>query len=119
MPPLTLEEVRLREELCMEYRIVFAGETRPSEWPERHRRTLQQVRELGNRKYDTYADSPERGDYEPCWRHGCEPIILGRLSVRSVAGLAGGRIWRSDIESDNLAVAQDKAALRTTSKPSA
>ena len=106
MPTLTPDEVRLREDLCRKYRIVFAGETRPSEWPDRHKRTLQQVCELGNRKYDTYTDSPEQGDYEPwraerksmatvltqiaarfhrrnesSWRHACEPIILGRLSA--------------------------------------
>ncbi|KAK4032495.1 hypothetical protein C8A01DRAFT_50726 [Parachaetomium inaequale] len=67
MPTLTPEEVRLREDLCKKYRIVLAGETSPSEWPDQHKRTLRQVRELGNRKYDTYANSPEQGDYEP-WR---------------------------------------------------
>lgn len=84
---------------------MFAGETRPSEWPEPHRKTLQAIHELGNRKYDTYADSSEQANQEPwraerkslaevltqvakrfhhrnesSWRHGCEPIILGRLS---------------------------------------
>jgi len=122
---------------------VFAGEVRPSAWPKRHKTMLEQLHELGNRKYDTYADSPEQADHEPwraerkslaevltqvakrfhhrnesSWRHGCEPIILGRLSaevcwqvnppedtlvspysyLNYLSRACRKRIWRSDIE---------------------
>lgn len=98
-------EARL-ETLCKKYRIEFAGEIPSADWPDRHRKTLANARQVSEYTYEAYATEPhvtennpwkievkqqaitltevvKRCQYrnESSWRHACEPIILGRLSA--------------------------------------
>jgi hypothetical protein len=92
------------EVLCAKYRIEFPGDLSPSQWPQCHRRVLENAQILGAKSYDEYATASGLSESEPwkvkvkslahllvekagrlkkrnesTWRHACEPIILGRL----------------------------------------
>jgi hypothetical protein len=106
---LDANELRELERLSARYRIHFDGEIDQSKWPDEHRATFTYIKELGEKKFSTYAidfdkieDQPWKAEVkksavklvelakrcrsrnESTWRDHCEPIILARLSAEVV-----------------------------------
>lgn len=105
MPSISPKDLKLLDTLSKEYRIVFKGDVQPREWPECHRTVLEQVSELGEKKFSSYAIDPSVTDAGPwksdlkhladnlveranrnrqrnesSWRISCEPFVFARLS---------------------------------------
>jgi hypothetical protein len=105
MPSISAKDLKLIDDLRKEYRIVFAGEVQPQDWPECHRSLQGHVTELGDKKFNSYAidsdltdDTPWKSEVkqlarslterakrnrhrnESSWRFSCEPFIFARLS---------------------------------------
>jgi hypothetical protein len=105
MPSISSKDLKLIDKLSKEYRIVFAGDLQPQEWPECHRSVLGHVAELGEKKFSSYAvdstvtdNSPWKSEVkqlarglaerakrnkhrnESSWRISCEPYVFARLS---------------------------------------
>jgi hypothetical protein len=103
--PLSRQDIELLERLTKEFKIVFAGDVQPSNWPEFHKETLEHVTKLGKTEFNRYAVDPDiqsekpwkarvkslaedlvetakrcMGRNESSWRHACEPQIFARLS---------------------------------------
>lgn len=105
MPSLSTEDIQSIERLSEEYGISFHANLDSSQWPISHRQLFQDVHDLTERRFQTYAvdiatqtnepwkeeikylaeeltsnSSHCTGANEDTWRSACEPIIFARLS---------------------------------------
>lgn len=103
---LTPQVLLQLERLAKVHRIELPGEIPESQWPEPHKATLKQAKELGSRTFDTYAIDPKANASEPwkleaksqakllvekatrcrrrneaSWRFACEPLVFARFSA--------------------------------------
>lgn len=106
MPAKPAQDRKLTARLAKEHRIEFVSDVPRSKWPSSHEKTLEAIRDLGQRKFDTYAVDNATDDIEPwklhiksqaelltakalrqqhrnesSWRYACEHIVFARLEA--------------------------------------
>lgn len=127
MPLTSTETLQLLDRLAKEHRINFAGDLPQSKWPNCHKKTLEGITELGERKFDLFATEPNVTSDEPwkvqaksqaallvekarrsrqrnesSWRFACEPLIFARLEAEVV--------WYHSIPTSSVTIRPSLAA---------
>ncbi|KAF4464248.1 hypothetical protein FALBO_8920 [Fusarium albosuccineum] len=123
--------------LVRAYRIEFVHDLPQNEWPESLQKLRKHVFELGEKKFDSYATSPDSIHDEPwklevksvakklaekasrcvqrnesSWRAACEHVVFSRLSAEVACRKCRNRVWRSEIEAEPPDQSNSTDALR-------